>query len=175
MCNYTTHSQKSLTYHIIRRHKDDSNFHVTCTFPSCFYSSKSWSGFKTHFSRQHRQKIDVGAVCTPHEIDGMEDGTTCDTQEALVCECANFALKLQSKLKMPASAVDDIIESTINLVSKAQEIRDNPLLNVTDALSRFSYSKAPNILFNQKQCLCGTRRSHFRALIFSERRKRSAS
>ena len=62
MCNYTTQSQTNFTNHIVRRHQNDSNFHVTCTFPGCFYSSESWCGFKTHFSRKHQQKIDVATV-----------------------------------------------------------------------------------------------------------------
>ena len=36
ICNYTTNSQKNLIYHIVRQHRNDSNFHVICTFPHCF-------------------------------------------------------------------------------------------------------------------------------------------
>ena len=65
MCSHTTNEQKSFMYHIVWCHRNDSNFHVTCTFPGCLYSSKSWSGFKTHLSWKHQQKIDVAILEVP--------------------------------------------------------------------------------------------------------------
>ena len=142
MCNFTTYSQKSLNYHIIRRHKDDSNFHVTCSFPNCFYSSKSWNGFKTHFSRKHRQQVDIGVVSNDEFNEEADQGIVGTTEGEIAFECANYALKLQTKLKVPASAVDDVIESTINLIRKGEELQKmNSDVDMAEVLKQFKTQK----------------------------------
>ena len=37
--------------------------------------------------------------------------------------CANFTLNLMTKLKVPASGVDTIIEETINLIKISDEVK----------------------------------------------------
>ena len=119
MCHYSTNSQKLLNYHIVRRHKNDSNFHVTCLYPSCYYSSKSWCGLKSHFSRYHRQNVDI-QVNELLENDS-DIGHQIEVQQPKIkMECANFALKLQSIFKVPSSSIDVIIESTINLIQTVE-------------------------------------------------------
>ena len=122
MCNYTTNSQKNLTYHTVRQHRNDSNFHVKFTFPHCFYSSRSCGAFKSHFSRQHRQRMDVGTISVPDDEHDNEISPICSSQNEIDMHCANFALNLMTKLKILASGVDHVIEETINLLKIAEEL-----------------------------------------------------
>ena len=108
-------------------------------------SSKSWCGFKSHFSRYHRQNVDIQV----NELleDDSDIGHQIEVQQPKIkMECANFALKLQSRFKVPSSSIDDIIGSTINLIQTAKEARElNPQVSVTDALKE---------LKTQKLCVC---------------------
>ena len=88
ICNYTTNSQKNLIYHIVRQHRNDSNFHVICTFPHCFYSSRSWGAFKSNFSRQHRQRIDVGMISVPDDEHDNEISPICSSLNKMDMHCA---------------------------------------------------------------------------------------
>ena len=123
MCNYTTNEQKNLMYHIVRHHRNDSNFHITCTFPGCFHSSKSWSGFKTHFSCKHHQKIDAAILEVPNQDAGDEISPSCNSQNSIDMHRANFALNLMTRLKIPATGVDTIIEKAINLIKIVEEVQ----------------------------------------------------
>ena len=105
----------------MRRHRNDSNFHVRCTFHRCFYSSRSWGVFKSHFSRQNRQRIDVGTRSVPDDEHDNEISKICSSQNEMDMYCANFALNLMTKLKIQASGVEHVIEETINLLEIAEE------------------------------------------------------
>ena len=142
MCNYTTNEQKNLMYQIVWCHRNDFNFHITCTFPGCFYSSKSWSGFKTHFSWKHQQKIDVAILEVPNQDAGDEISPSCNSQNSFDMHCANFALNLMTRLKIPATGVDTIIEEAINLIKIAEEVQHkDPNISVTEASSNFKTQK----------------------------------
>ena len=152
MCNYTTQSQTNFSYHIVRRYRNDSNFHVTSTFPGCFYSPKSWCGFKTHFSRKHQQRIDVATVNEHDQMHVDEIPPNCSSQQNMDMHCANFALNLMTKLKIPASCVDTIIEETINLIKisdKVKNMDDN--ISMLKALNNFCMPKL-RTSFLTKQC-----------------------
>ena len=147
VCNYTTQSQTNLTYHIVRQHRNDSHFHITCTFPGCFYSSKSWSGFKTHFSRKHQQRIDVATVSEERQVDlDLDDiSQSCLSQHSMDMHCTNFALNLMTKLKIPASGVDTIIDETINLIKILDKVQNiDPNISVLEALNKLD---VPHFIF----------------------------
>ena len=64
----------------------------------------------THFSRKHRQRIDLATV--PEEpqvdLDPYDISPSCSSQHSMDMHCANFALNLMAKLKIPTSGVDTI-------------------------------------------------------------------
>ena len=69
-------------------------------------------------------------------------------------QCANFALKLMSKHKLPETSVNDIIESTINFLVFSEEIKeqDQPIpCRFSDALSNFKTGKMREAFF-RKNC-----------------------
>ena len=64
-------------------------------------------------------------------------------------QCANFALKLMSKHKLPESSVNDIIDSTINFLVFSEEITaQDRNINVSDTLSTFKTGKT-------REAFCG--------------------
>ena len=123
MCNFTTDIENQLVYHIIQKHRHEKNFQVNCTAPSCSYSSKSWAGFRSHYSRKHRKSIDKSYEDETRENDNFLNDCGVSTSSFDVnMQCASFAMRLMSKHKLPETSVNDIIESTINFLVFSEEI-----------------------------------------------------
>ena len=151
MCNFSTEKENYLIYHVIRKHRHEKNFQVNCTAPSCFYSSKSWSGFRSHYSRRHRKSLDVSYVEESRNNDNFfqESGLLTNASD-IQMQCANFALKLMSKHKLPESSVNEIIDSTINFLVFSEEITaQGTNVNVSDALSAFKTGKTREAFFRR--------------------------
>ena len=90
---------------------------MNCTAPSCYYSSKSWSGFRSHYSRKHQKKIDFSDTQEARDNENFFNDCGVSTSLSDVnMQCASFALQLMSKHKLPETSVNDIIESTINFL-----------------------------------------------------------
>ena len=68
-------------------------------------------------------------------------------------QCANFALKLMSKHKLPETSVNDIIESMINFLVFSEEIKeqDQDIPCFSDALLNFKTGKTREAFF-RKNC-----------------------
>ena len=143
MCNFSTQKENYLICHVIRKHQHEKFFQVNCTAPSCFYSSKSWSGFRSHYSRKHRKSLNMSYVEeSRNNADFFEESGLLTNVNEIHMQCANFALKLMSKHKLPESSVIDIIDSTINFLVFSEEITaQDRNINVSDALSTFKTGK----------------------------------
>ena len=155
MCYFTTDKENYLIFHIIRKHRHEKNFQVTCTAPSSYYSSKSWPGFRSHYSRKHRKLLDASYIDEAKNNDKLfeKSGVLTDANY-IEMQCANFALKLMSKHKLPETSVNDIIESTINFLVFSEEIKeqDQPIpCRFSDALSNFRTGKMREAFF-RKNC-----------------------
>ena len=125
MCNFTTDKENYIIFHIIRKHHHEKNFQVTCTAPSCYYSSKSWPGFRLHYSRKHRKSLDASYIDEEKNNDELfEKSGVLNDANYIEMQCANFALKLMSKHKLPETSVNDIIESMINFLVFSEEIKE---------------------------------------------------
>ena len=153
MCNYTTDKEEHLVYHIIRKHQHEKNFRVNCTAKSCYYSSKSWTGFRSHYSRKHRKSIDESYIEEARNDENFLNSCGVSTGEkSLEMQCASFALTLMSKHKLPESSVNDVIESTANFLLFSEEIRaHNPNINIYDHLTEFKTAKRREAFF-KKSC-----------------------
>ena len=93
MCNFSTDIENQLLYHIIRKHQHEKNFQVNCTAPSCYYSSKSWSGFRSHYSRKHWKKIDFSDTQEARDNENFFNDCGVSTSSSDVnMQCASFAL-----------------------------------------------------------------------------------
>ena len=71
-----------------------------------------------------------------------EISPNCSSQQNMDMHCANFTLHLMTKLKIPASGVDTIIEETINLIKisgKVKNVDDNT--SMLEALNNFHMLK----------------------------------
>ena len=143
MCNFTTDIENQLVYHIIRKHCHEKNFQVNCTAPSYYYSSKSWAGFRSHYSRKHRKSIDKSYEDETRENDNFLNDCSVSTSSFDVnMQCASFAMRLMSKHKLPETSVNDIIESTINFLVFSEEISTQNLpLKILEALEGFKTRK----------------------------------
>ena len=158
MCNFNTNSSKLLAYHLIRKHKNDPTFRVKCCASDCKYTTKSWSGFKSHFSRKHRYigGITHEAVNDPAGQNGNPAGVEqlgIDTSaESVKMQCAAFALKLMARHKLPATAVDDILETTASFITYAGELTAaNAEANIAEKLKELSTSKL-RLSYMQRSC-----------------------
>ena len=58
MCFFSTSFNRRFISHVVRTHRHDPNFSVSCTFPNCSYATKSWPAYKTHTSRKHKHNSD---------------------------------------------------------------------------------------------------------------------
>ena len=72
MCPVTHTMRNKAVLHAINAHSHEAQFQVTCMFPGCIYSSKSWSTFRKHCIRKHGVKN----VCQLAEIISEEENLT---------------------------------------------------------------------------------------------------
>ena len=116
---------------------------MNCTAPSCYYSSKSWAGFRSHYSQKHRKSIDKSYEDETRENDNFLNDCGVSTSSFDVnMQCASFAMRLISKHKLPETSVNDIIESTINFLVFSEEISTQNLsLKISEVLEGFKTRK----------------------------------
>ena len=98
--------------HVKREHQFHPQFKVTCSFPSCNFTSKSWASFKVHVSKKHRNKVTQNVLDEPTEytinFDQMETNvlTTNVSSNAFqgqndVLACiTNVCMKLECKHRL---------------------------------------------------------------------------
>ena len=134
LCNFIPVNYEDWLKHVVRRHRSHPNFHIECQFSSCKYSTKSWSGFRSHFSRCHkRQNISLDFAEETLPLEPFQD------RQKLDMMTASLVLKLQAKHKLSNSSTSDIIDSfgwLLNEVRK-QAIQQNDEV-ISDSLSKFN-------------------------------------
>ena len=54
MCTYETPKSTKLVNHMVRIHKNDPRFRLSCEIGNCGFSTRSWGSFKPHMSRKHK-------------------------------------------------------------------------------------------------------------------------
>ena len=112
-CNYLAVTKGDYLNHVKRKHRFHPQFKVTCSFPSCVFTSKSWASFKVHVSKKHRHKTienvsDVNEVeynstngeSVP-EMPMFNSSRTEAEQNRDVLNCiTNICMKLECKIQM---------------------------------------------------------------------------
>lgn len=82
MCPMSFSVQNKHIIHVLRDHKDENRFSVSCSVKGCKYSTRSWPCFRKHCSRAHliklsdmfaRQELKVGDVDEDFESTNMSD------------------------------------------------------------------------------------------------------
>ena len=153
MCSYFAETQREITIHILKRHKNSPNFKVQCTYPGCEYRGQSWGGYKSHYSRTHRRELNdclYNPVDNPlHDLERA--GFPC-TEQSMDMNLALFSLKLLTKHKLPATSVNDVMDNIANYVTMAEELKiANPTLNMQTAFQHFKTQKL-RISFYKRHC-----------------------
>jgi hypothetical protein len=74
MCSFSTKNHSNYKAHIVRYHKNDHNFIVTCCINNCPYTTRSWSAFKTHLWRCHQDANNGPGINGDDDQDDDEDG-----------------------------------------------------------------------------------------------------
>ena len=152
MCSYFAQNHREITMHILRRHQNSPNFKVHCTFPGCEYRGQSWGGYKSHYSRTHRRQLDQSYAPVDNAVEELERAGVPCTEQSLDMNLALFSLKLLTKHKLPATAVNDVLENIANYISMADELRTaNPQLQMQNAFKHFKTQKL-RLSFYQRKC-----------------------
>ena len=121
MCTYVTIKWAHLTNHIVRVHKNDPRFHVSCEIDNCEFSTKSWGSFKTHMSRNHRKQDDINDNAADANDSSDDTDSDIDGHFTNVAEQRNFAnaaylLNLETRHKLTEKAVQEVVDNTGDLV-----------------------------------------------------------
>jgi len=53
MCPVSYGTMNKAAIHALKGHRNESRFRVSCMFPLCLYSSRSWPAFRKHVTRKH--------------------------------------------------------------------------------------------------------------------------
>lgn len=128
MCSFSTGVYDRYFSHLVRRHRNESNFIVNCCFDNCMYSSKSWNAFKIHVSRRHPDKVRVdGFRDSLHVVDNDDDMETGELhslpeRDRRTLSFAAFLLKMECEHKMSQRALNDLAHCTADLVAEHMQI-----------------------------------------------------
>lgn len=147
MCNYSALNAKTLTNHILKLHRHESSFCVSCNL--CPYKTKSYSAFKVHCFRKHKfmNDADVNAVIGDNDLDDRpsSSGSSAATwdedhnrmrdfnfeiplhksskaKESINKSLGFFFLKLEAKHGLSKSTINCIAEEMIHLLREVGEI-----------------------------------------------------
>lgn len=123
MCPLTFRSRPKHIIHVLKHHKDENRYSVSCSFGGCKYSSRSWPAFRKHCTRVHKVSwSDVFATEGPTVVDGEEVNETIEmssdeeqsvrlipqrkpTSSSMV---AKFLLKLETKHHLTRKGLDSV-------------------------------------------------------------------
>ena len=134
LCNFIPVNYQDWLRHVIRRHRSHPHFYIECQFSSCKYATKSWTGFKSHFSRCHRREN-----ISLEFVDDTLPRENFQNRQDLDMMTAALVLKLQAKHKLSNTSTSDIIDSfgwLLNEVRKQVVENDNEL--ICESLSKFN-------------------------------------
>ena len=137
MCFFSTTFTRKFISHVVRTHRHDPNFSVTCTFPNCSYSTKSWNAYKTHSSRKHnhnagsiiddepqndRDSIDNDQQNDPQlvAVDGCEEEAEHETDPEIFA--GKYTLALSAAHNVAQDGIDSIIATTSSMINDTLEL-----------------------------------------------------
>lgn len=126
-CNYIAVDNGGLVNHVKRKHRHHPNFKVSCSYPLCNFTSKSWASFKVHMSKKHRQnegQINPNNSDENEEnvqIGGHENGPyAVETKQEISNGILSMILKLESKYRVSQVALNEIVSGTRELIESLQ-------------------------------------------------------
>lgn len=141
MCSFITRSLDTLTSHIIKMHKNDAQFNVSCK--SCLRSYTRWDSFRKHIQRGCSEPISVSSS-TFTSLGGDEEETVIEHENDDLSSSRNsslvkswheaaFILTIKEKCVVSQVVIDQIIVATKIYVSDLlQEIIRNLHESLTD-------------------------------------------
>lgn len=150
ICNFTSVTKKSLSRHIVRRHRFSAFFQARCLY--CDFSTRSFSSMKSHLTRQHhRLNKHLEFKGNDEEDDTVETSVNNQANTDWNVQCGEFALNLMTKHRLPQNAVDDILSGTANLINSANKSNQSDGVKVlSDNLYELRTHKRRMKYFRQK-------------------------
>ena len=120
-CNYLAVGNGDLVNHVKRKHRHHPNFKVSCSYPLCNFTSKSWPSFKVHMSKKHTANVPAAEVVA-NESDGengneqQNDPFPPSTTKEISDGILTMMLKLESKYRVSQVALDEIVSGTREII-----------------------------------------------------------
>ena len=142
-CNYLAVTKGDYLNHVKRKHRFHPQFKVTCSFPSCKFTSKSWASFKVHVSRKHRndviQNVETSDNSILDEIDSVMSTTDLSRNEVQqqnnVLSCiTNLCMKLECKHRCSQIALNELVDGFSNVIEMTDETNKNIIQQHLEAL-----------------------------------------
>lgn len=147
MCRYTCNSDHTLIKHMIRYHRNDPHFIVTCQF--CHYQSHSYIAYKKHILRcKTRSSIDHIESVSHSNIDDNETEMidSCSDDDFMPSiknenahidfSMASFFLKLEAKHGLTQTCINSVVEEVDTLLSQIiEKLKMEIKCNMKDQIS----------------------------------------
>ena len=131
-CDYLAVTKGDYLNHVKRKHRFHPQFKVTCSFPSCAFTSKSWASFKMHVSKKHRnESLDILAEetnvsqveydhCYEDSISEMAMSTNTVSErdidsDALGC-ITKICMKLECKYRCSQVALNELMDGLSDVI-----------------------------------------------------------
>lgn len=126
MCPFFCVRKSELMDHLIRRHKNEKNFIIHCSKSGCGASFTKNLNFKRHHYRKHANEAEEDE----DEINDHEDLLLNEIEQSVISETqqaeAQFLLKLKSEHNLSEKAIDDIMETTKQMIQhQSSKIKKN--------------------------------------------------
>ncbi len=118
MCPFLGRNAPELLFHLVKKHRHDSNFIVHCSYEGCGASYRNYKSFKVHCSRKHfLSPNDTANTEYPstNDNDDENDAIADVNYDSNELSEGKFLLKLLAKHRISQKAVIDIIDTTRDL------------------------------------------------------------
>ena len=135
-CDYLAVTKADYLNHVKRKHRFHPQFKVTCSFPYCKFTSKSWASFKVHVSKKHRNEVIANELDdydpesnAENAAEAMEvsNSTTNESlneaspQGDILCCLTNLCMKLECKHRCSQIALNELIDGLSNVIQMTDE------------------------------------------------------
>ena len=148
-CDYLAVTKADYLNHVKRKHRFHPQFKVTCSFPYCKFTSKSWASFKVHVSKKHRNEVVANDLDdydpesnAENAVDAMEVSSRtrneslneaspqCDVLRCITTLC----MKLECKHRCSQIALNEFIDGLSNVIELTDETNKNLIQQHLDTL-----------------------------------------
>lgn len=130
-CNYVGQGNGDLVNHTKRHHRHHPNFKVSCSYPMCNFTSKSWCSFKVHMSKKHSERKIQMNVPVEGERDHdhgneTENYATPASRNEISNAVLSLLLKVESKYRVSQVALNEVVLGMREIVEcmKTEEQRE---------------------------------------------------